>query len=71
MAGKGVSLIQSLARKNIIDSAILGAVTLGIVWVINKIEDSTVMIISVVGLLVLYFILYQFSRNNLIKSILL
>ena len=69
MAGKGVSLIQSLARKNIIDSAILGAVTLGIVWVINKIEDSTVMIISVVGLLVLYFILYQFSRNNLIKSI--
>ena len=69
MAGKGVSLIQSLSRKNIIDSAILGAVTLGIVWVINKIEDSTVMIISVVGLLVLYFILYQFSRNNLIKSI--
>ncbi len=69
MAGKGVSLIQSLSRKNIIDSAILGAVTLGIVWVINKIEDSTIMIISVVGLLVLYFILYQFSRNNLIKSI--
>lgn len=69
MAGKSVSLIQSLSRKNIIDSAILGAVTLGIVWGINKIEDSTIMIISVVGLLVLYFILYQFSRNNLIKSI--
>lgn len=69
MAGKSVSLIQSLAKKNIIDSVILGIVTIGIVWAINKIEDSTVMIVSVVGLLIFYYILYQISRNNLIKSI--
>lgn len=69
MAGKNTSLIQSLSKKNIIDSVILGVVTIGIVWAINKIEDSTIMIISVVGLLIAYFILYQISRNNLIKSI--
>ena len=69
MAGKSTSLIQSLAKKNIIDTSILVVVTLCIVWVINKEEDLTKMIMYVVGLLIAYFIFYQISRSNLIKTI--
>lgn len=69
MAGKSTSLIQSLAKKNIIDTSILVIVTLVIVWVINKEEDLTKMIVYVVGLLIAYFIFYQISRSNLMKTI--
>lgn len=69
MTNKNTSLMQSLTRKNIMDSVLLGVVTIGIVWAITSIVDSTMMIMSVVGLLIAYFIFYQISRNNLIKSV--
>ena len=68
MANKNSSLLNSLTKKNIKDTVILGIVTVIIVAIILFVIDTTIMICSTVGVLLLYFIQYQVSRNELLKS---
>lgn len=69
MAGRDISLINRLTKKNIKDTVILGIVTILIVAIIIFIENKTVMILSAIATLLFYFVQYQLSRNELIKSI--
>ncbi len=69
MAGRDISLINRLTKKNIKDTIILGIVTILIVAIIIFIENKTVMILSAIATLLFYFVQYQLSRNELIKSI--
>lgn len=69
MSDKNISLIKNLAKKNIIDSVVLGIVAVCIVYVLNRVENISLSIIYIISLLVLYFIVYQISRFRLIKSI--
>lgn len=69
MAGRDISLINRLTKKNIRDTVILGIVTILIVAIIIFIENKTVMILSAIATLLFYFVQYQLSRNELIKSI--
>lgn len=69
MAGRDISLINRLAKKNIKDTVILGLVTILIVAIILFVENKTIMVCSTVATLLFYFIQYQLSRNELIKSI--
>ncbi len=69
MAGRDISLINRLAKKNIKDTVILGLVTILIVAIILFVENKTVMVCSTVATLLFYFLQYQLSRNELIKSI--
>lgn len=69
MAGRDISLINRLTKKNIKDTVILGLVTILIVAIIIFVENKTVMISSAVSTLLLYFLQYQLSRNELMKSI--
>ena len=68
MANKNSSLLNSLTKKNIKDTVILGIVTVIIVAIILFVVDTTMMIYSTVGVLLFYFIQYQVSRNELLKS---
>jgi len=63
------SIVNRLAKKNIKDTLILGIATVIIVAIIIFIQDRTVMILSVIAALLFYFIQYQISRNELLKSI--
>ncbi len=69
MAGRDISLINSLARKNIKDTVILGLATVIIVAITIFVKDTTIMIVSTIAVLILYYIQYQWSRNELMKSI--
>lgn len=69
MAGRNISLINRLTKKNIKDTIILGLVTILIVAIIIFIKNKTYMILSAVFTLLFYFVQYQLSRNELIKSI--
>ncbi len=69
MAGRDISLINRLAKKNIKDTVILGLVTILIVAIILFVENKTIMVCSTVATLLFYFLQYQLSRNELIKSI--
>ena len=69
MAGRNISLMNRLAKKNIKDTVILGIVTILIVAIIIFIGNKTVMILSTIATLLLYFAQYQISKNDLLKSI--
>jgi len=69
MAARDISLINRLSKKNIKDTIILGIVTILIVAIIIFVENKTIMILSTIATLLFYFIQYQVSRNELIKSI--
>ncbi len=69
MSGRDVSLINSLTRKNIKDTVILGIATVIIVAITIFIPDTPIMVISTIVVLILYYIQYQLSRNELMKSI--
>lgn len=69
MAGRNISLINRLAKKNIKDTVILGIVTILIVAIVMFVENKPVMVASTVAALLFYFIQYQLSRNELIKSL--
>ena len=69
MAGRNISLINRLAKKNIKDTVILGIITIAIVAIIIFIENKSVMIISTIVTLLIYFAQYQISKNDLLKSI--
>ncbi len=69
MAGREISLINRLAKKNIKDTVILGIVTILIVAIIIFIENKTIMILSAIATLLFYFVQYQVSKNDLLKSI--
>ncbi len=62
------SIINRLAKKNIKDTLILGIVTILIVAIIIFVTDKTIMILSTIATLLFYFIQYQLSRNELLKS---
>lgn len=69
MAGRDISLINKLAKKNIKDTVILGLVTILIVAIIMFVEDKTIMVSLTVATLLFYFFQYQLSKNELLKSI--
>ena len=69
MPGRDISLINRLARKNIKDTIILGIVTIAIVAIIIFVENKTIMILSAIATLLIYFAQYQISKNELLKSI--
>ena len=69
MAKRNISLIDRLSKKNILDTVILGVVTILMVAIILFVEDKTMMISFALIILFLYFTQYQFSRNELINSI--
>ncbi len=68
MAGRDTSLINQLTAKNIKDTVILGIVTILIVAFVIYIQDKTMMIMWIIVTLLLYFVQYQLSRNELLKS---
>ena len=69
MARRDTSLIKQLTSKNIKDTVILGIVTIVIIAFSLYIEDKTIMISCTVATLLVYFIQYQISRNELLKTI--
>ncbi len=69
MPSRDISLINRLARKNIKDTIILGIVTIAIVAIIIFVENKTIMILSTIITLLIYFAQYQISKNELLKSI--
>ena len=69
MAGRNISLIDRLRKKNIRDTFILGLVMCAIVAITKLVENETIMILSVAASLIFYFVQYQLSRNELIKQI--
>ena len=69
MAGRNISLIDRLRKKNIRDTIILGLVMVAIVAITKLVKNEAIMIISVAASLVFYFVQYQLSRNELIKQI--
>lgn len=68
MPGRDISLINRLAKKNIKDTIILGVVTILIVAIVIFIENKTIMITSAIATLLIYYVQYQFSRSELVKS---
>lgn len=69
MTGRNTSIINRLSKKNIKDTIILGLVTIIIVAIVIFVQNKTVMIISAISTLLVYYVQYQFSRNDLVKSI--
>ncbi|MBE7705113.1 MAG: hypothetical protein E7Z90_04785 [Cyanobacteria bacterium SIG29] len=69
MAGRNLSLINQLAKKNIKDTVILGIATIVIVAIVMFVENKPVMVASTVAALLFYFAQYQLSRNELIKQL--
>ncbi len=62
------SIINRLAKKNIKDTLILGIATVIITAIVIFITDKTIMILSAIATLLFYFVQYQISRNELLKS---
>ncbi len=69
MAARDISIINRLAKKNIKDTIILGIITIVIASIILFVQDKTIMIIAAIIVLLIYFIQYQLSKNDLMKSI--
>ncbi|HIS88993.1 TPA: hypothetical protein IAA87_06190 [Candidatus Avigastranaerophilus faecigallinarum] len=69
MAGRDISIINRLSKKNIKDTLILGLATILIVAIITFVENKPIMICSTVAVLLFYFAQYQLSKNELMKSI--
>jgi methyl-accepting chemotaxis protein len=69
MTGRNTSIINRLSKKNIKDTIILGIVTILIVAIVIFVENKTIMIVSAIATLLVYYVQYQFSRNDLVKSI--
>ena len=69
MTGRNTSIVNRLSKKNIKDTIILGIVTILIVAIVIFVENKTVMIISAIATLLIYYVQYQLSRNDLVKSI--
>ena len=70
MARRDISLLNKLIKKNILDTVILGAVSIIIMAIIIFCDtDKTKMIWLAMTALAFYYILYQFSRNELMSSI--
>ena len=71
MAGRDISIVNRLAKKNIKDTIILAIVTLLIVFFVTSpwfSENKTLMTIAVVATLLAYYAQYQLSKNDLMKS---
>lgn len=69
MAGRDISIVNRLSKKNIKDTVILGLVTILIVAIIMFVENKPVMVGSTVAVLLFYFAQYQLSKNELLLSI--
>ena len=69
MAGRDISLINRLAKKNVKDTVILGVATIIIVAITVFVENKSVMVASTVVALLVYFVQYQLSRNELLKQL--
>lgn len=69
MSGRKISIFKGLTNKNIKDTIILGLVMATIIAIIMFVADKTLMLIATIATLFIYYIQYQFSKNDLIKSI--
>ena len=69
MAGRDISIVNRLSKKNIKDTVILGVVTILIVAIIMFVENKPTMVGSTVAVLLFYFAQYQISKNELLLSI--
>ena len=73
MGKRNISIIDKLNKKNLKDTAVLLVITALIVGTITGwfsfIQDENSKIIVTVGLLFVYFVIYQFSKNDLNNSI--
>ncbi len=69
MSEKDNSIIKRISRKNLKDTIILAIVTVLIVAIMIYIDDKSVMVSYSVIILLVYFIQYQYSRNDLMKSL--
>lgn len=69
MAGRDISIVNRLSKKNIKDTVILGLVTILIVAIIMFVENKPIMVGSTVAVLLFYFAQYQLSKNELLLSI--
>ena len=69
MPSRDISIINRLTKKNIKDTIILGIVTILIVAIVIFVENKTVMILSAIATLLIYYVQYQLSKNDLLKSI--
>ena len=68
MAGRDISIVNRLSKKNIKDTVILGVVTILIVAIIMFVENKPTMVGSTVAVLLFYFAQYQISKNELLLS---
>ena len=69
MSGRDISLINRLSKKNVKDTVILGIATIVIVAITVFVENKPVMVASTVAALLVYFVQYQLSRNELLKQL--
>ena len=69
MAGRNISIISNLSTKSLKDTIILLIVAASIVAIIAFIEDKGVMIISTLAAFLVYYVLYQLTKNKLLLSI--
>ena len=69
MAGRDISIVNRLSKKNIKDTVILVLVTILIVAIIMFVEQKHWMVGSTVAVLLFYFAQYQISKNELLLSI--
>lgn len=69
MAGRDISIVNRLSKKNIKDTVILGVVTILIVAIIMFVQEKHWMVGSTVAVLLFYFAQYQLSKNELLLSI--
>lgn len=69
MAGRNISIIGNLSTKSLKDTIILLIVAASIVAIIVFIEDKRVMVASTLVAFVVYYILYQLTKNKLLLSI--
>ena len=69
MSERDISIINRLSKKNIKDTVILSIVTISIVAVMIFVDNKTVMISYAITILLFYFLQYQYSRSELMKSI--
>ena len=73
MGKRNISIIDKLNKKNLKDTAVLLVITALIVGTITGwfsfIQDENSKIIVTVELLFVYFVIYQFSKNDLNNSI--
>ncbi|MBQ9245267.1 hypothetical protein IJ182_03260 [bacterium] len=69
MPGRDISIIKKLTNKNIMDTAILLIVAALICAIVVYVTDIRTQVCATIGLLAIYFIIYQLSKNELMKSI--